>query len=101
MENSIWRCDVKHEDTCTQTMWRIAYGDMMSSMWRMPCKPAMRRIAYRECHAHHVENSIWRHDVEHEDTCTNTIWRIAYGDVMSSMWRMPCKPVMRRIAYGE
>ena len=29
----------KHEDTCTQTMWRIAYGDMMNIMWRMPYKP--------------------------------------------------------------
>ena len=33
-----------------------------------------------ECHANHEENSIWRHDVNHEDTCTanyveNDIWR--------------------------
>jgi len=47
-------------------MWRIAYGDMMSS--------------------------IWRNDVKHEENALPTMWRIAYGEMMSNMRSMSCKP---------
>ena len=62
--------------------------------------------------SNHKENSIWRHDVkdvenvmqpirriacgeQHMENVMHTMRKIAYGDMMSSMWRMPCKP------YGE
>ena len=59
MENTIWRHDIKHEENALSFMWRIAYGEMMSS--------------------------IWRNDVKHEENALPTMWRIAYGEMMSNM----------------
>ena len=71
MENSIRRHDFKHEDDAMQTIWRIAYGEMMSSntIWMMAC--------------------IRRYDVTHEENAMQTMWRAAYGHMMGSMRRMP------------
>ena len=39
MEDGIRRYDVTHEENAMKTMWRISYGHMISSMWRMSSKP--------------------------------------------------------------
>ena len=67
MEKNIRRHDFKHEDDAMQTIWRIAYGEMMSSM--------------RRVHQNHVENSIWRHDVKNEENAMQTMWRTQHMEL--------------------
>ena len=48
---------------------------MEKSMWKM--------------HENHMENSIWRHNSEHMENVVLTMRRIAYGDMITSMCRIP------------
>ena len=44
-----------------------------------------------EYHDNHEEHNIWRHDLKYEENAMETMRRVAYGDMMSSMWRMSCQ----------
>ena len=85
VESNMWRHDIK-KWTVRCAVWREAYGDMMSSMRRMPCKPCgeLHMVTWWQTwghmHSKHVESSIRRHDVKHEDTFTQTMWeRVSHG----------------------
>jgi len=98
VETNIWRHEGEHEEHFMQTMWRIPYGYMISSIRRMHCQLCgeyhMEKWfkTWGECHGNHVENSIWRHDIKHEENAMGTMWRITYVEVMSNMRSMSCKP---------
>ena len=64
-----------------KTMWRTAYGDMMT-------------ISHEDTYtqANHEENNIWTHDIKHVENVMQTMRRISYGHTISSMWRMSFKP---------
>ena len=100
-EKNIWRRDLRHVENAIQTMRRITYGDMVESMWKMPCQVwgekhmETRCKACGEWHVNHKESSMWRYDSKHVENSIETMWRIAYGNMMTIMWRMPCQ------AWGE
>ena len=58
VDDSICRHGFMHVDNSMKTMWRATCGDMMLKKWTVRC----------------------------------AVWRESYGDMMSSMRRMPCKP---------
>ena len=46
-------------------------------------------------HENHVESSMRRHDIQYVDSAMYSVWREAYGDMISNMWRNASEP------YGE
>ena len=84
VEHNIWRNDFEHVENAIQIVWKKAYGNMI---WTCG-----------EFHANHVENSIRKntqHDVENpRQPCgefIQTMWRLAYVDIINSMWTVVCK----------
>ena len=88
VESSIRRHDIKHEDTFTQTMWRMIYGECMKTIWRTTYGDMMTIMRTAHMHLNHEENSIWRHDVQHEENAMQTVRRIAYEECMKTIWRI-------------
>ena len=86
------------------SVWRETYGDMISNMWRNASEPNGENIsrdvlndvenACKSCRQFHA--TMWRATcgdmMLKKWTVRCAVWREAYGDMMSSMRRMPCKP---------
>ena len=112
VETSICRPDLNHVENAMLTIWSIACGGMMYSMWKMPRKPCGEQHTETCCQTcgapitKRVEGIIWKHDLKHvenaslpcggkyKERCVKkcgewmlTMWKKYSNHVEISIWR--------------